>query len=241
MLHARLLCLTIAAATLPALSPTAQAAEPSVGASYGPEPDWERFRELAETAVRNRLIDPDSAKFDWPHGFVKRGYTPFWSKRIYGYTTCALVNSKNRMGGYTGSAMFTVVIDNDQVLYTEIGSPKGTDLMTSACLKAGLPPLPDVATTIASAPSKNNYGFTVTAVPDGAYIASVTPACEKAGLHSGMVITSFNGIGLKGLTAAVMSQIIGAATGPATLQFAGGTSVRIEPAATVTPRLEYAQ
>jgi len=42
--------------------------------TYGPPPDWAEFKQLAEAAVRARLVDPDSAKFEWPNGYHKGLY-----------------------------------------------------------------------------------------------------------------------------------------------------------------------
>ena len=63
--------------------------------------DWTRFRARAEAALRARLIDPDSAKIEWPYGFLYGTWKPPFSKRIEGYWTCGLINARNRMGAYT--------------------------------------------------------------------------------------------------------------------------------------------
>jgi hypothetical protein len=110
--------------------------------TYGPAPSWERFRELGEEAIRAQLIDPESARFTWDHGFREGGFKPFLTRRWYGYVTCGLVNSRNRFGGYVGRSRFVVVIDNDRVMYSEIGGAGGADLVSAACERAKLPPPP---------------------------------------------------------------------------------------------------
>ena len=98
------------------------------------EPDWGRFRTNAEAAVIARLLDPESARIEWPYGFLLGSWQPFLSKRIEGYWTCGLVNARNRMGGYTGSSYFVVVLDPEAaVRYVELGESKDFDFLTSQC------------------------------------------------------------------------------------------------------------
>lgn len=119
-------------------------------------PDWALFRRNAESTLRNRLIDPDSARIQWPQGFTMGTWKPFMSKSIEGYWTCGLINARNRMGGYTGSTAFVVVIDpSGYVKYSEIGKSKDYDFLTASCSKSVkmLPPPPPELTALASAPS----------------------------------------------------------------------------------------
>jgi hypothetical protein len=77
-------------------------------------PDRElRLRQAGEAAVKARLVDPYSAQFEWPYGFTFGTWKPFMARRVTGYWTCGRVNSRNRMGGYAGSATFVVVLDED--------------------------------------------------------------------------------------------------------------------------------
>jgi hypothetical protein len=70
----------------------------------------------AERAVRDQLIDPASAEF-----------SEVTSK---GNVTCGLVNSKNRMGGYTGRQVFFV---RDGQVYFERDSSEVDQSLWSAC------------------------------------------------------------------------------------------------------------
>lgn len=108
-------------------------------------PDWLLFRRNSESTIRGKLIDPDSARIQWTHGFLLGYWRPFLSRRIEGYWTCGLINARNRMGGYTGSTAFVVVLSPEgQVLYSEIGTASDTDVLTSACINSAkhLPPAP---------------------------------------------------------------------------------------------------
>lgn len=222
----------LVALALVAPTGAALAKDPPFGTNYGPAPDWAHYRELVETELRHRLIDPDSAKVRWPNFYIQRGFTPFLSKRVYGYATCGYLNSRNRMGGYAGEAPFIVVIDHDQVLYLQVAkSTLDAREMAQLCDKGGFPPAPSdvTASTAQVVPQANRFGFTLTAVPDGAYIATVasgSPA-ERAGLKPGLVISSLNGVALKGMAAATVEQMFGGTQGEVTLQTIGGGTVRL--------------
>ena len=98
--------LALAAIGLAAASPVnARKPEPVAEIDFGPAPTWERYKELAERAVKRQLVDPYSAMFEWIWGFKQGEYKPFIGRRIPGYFTCGLVNARNRMGGYTGSSV----------------------------------------------------------------------------------------------------------------------------------------
>jgi hypothetical protein len=106
-------------------------------------PDWALFRRNSEAALRARMIDPESARIDWPYGFMLGWWRPFLSKRIDGYWTCGRINARNRMGGYTGSTAFVVVLNpSGSVLYVEVGESKEFDMLTASCEAsvASLPP-----------------------------------------------------------------------------------------------------
>jgi hypothetical protein len=122
-------------------------------------PDWALFRRNAETTLRGRLIDPDSARIQWPRGFVMGTWKPFMSKGIEGYWTCGLINARNRMGGYTGSTAFVVVMDSSgYVKYSEIGEAKDYDFLTAACGKSAklLPPAPPELLAAEASTTGNN-------------------------------------------------------------------------------------
>lgn len=195
---------------------------------FGPEPDWSRFHAIAEEGIKARLVDPDSAKFTWPWAPQKGGFKPILEPWVYGYYTCGTVNSRNRMGGYNGSRTFIVAVKYDRVIYVDFGGDNGFGLVDDTCKKAlqqgVFAPAPSLSAGPSAAltgPTLTKYGFTVMAVPDGAYVMSTDSVTERAGLKAGMVISNFNGIELKGLGGAVISQLFGGATAAATLTVIG--------------------
>ena len=118
----------------------------TAGLSRPTGPSWGKFRQTAEAQIRGRLVDPDSAQFEWPHGFTYGTWKPFLSKRVEGYWTCGRVNARNRMGGYTGSTAFVVVMpDESSVTFVDIGDATSKyDLLQTQCEKSVhfLPPAP---------------------------------------------------------------------------------------------------
>jgi len=109
------------------------------------EPDWSAFRRTAEAALRQRLIDPDSARFEWPNGFTLGSWTPFMGSAIEGYWTCGLINARNRMGGYTGSTAFVAVLTPEgQLRHVDMGQARDFDMLTTQCTNSVrfLPPAP---------------------------------------------------------------------------------------------------
>ncbi|HCL5286308.1 TPA: hypothetical protein N2G35_000585 [Salmonella enterica] len=73
------------------------------------------YKKLIETAIRERLRDPDSAKF---YDFTppRKEVISENHKFVYGYSSCVLVNAKNAYGGYTGKKLYWAFIRNDKVL-----------------------------------------------------------------------------------------------------------------------------
>lgn len=117
------------------------------------EPDWALFRRNGEAALRRSLIDPESARIEWTHGFLLGSWGPPFASRIEGYWTCGLINARNRMGGYTGSTAFVVVISPEgQVRYSELGNAREFDILTAQCNNSVrlLPPRPPALTANAT-------------------------------------------------------------------------------------------
>ena len=165
--------------------------------AYGPAPSWDKYRAIAEAGIRDRMIDPVSARITWIGGYFKGDHKPALSPRYSGYVACGTVNAKNRMGGYTGGSSFIVVIDYDRVLLLDI-ERTGRGFAGAACeqyaLRQMLPPLSDAernppsevatgsgarALELAQLTSATS-GFTLRAMPDGAYVSEVVAGSPAA-------------------------------------------------------------
>lgn len=100
------------------------------------KPNFDAFRENASVVVRSLLIDPASARIDWPYDFIYGDWKPFLSSAITGYFTCGVVNAKNRMGGYTGSSYFVVVLGPDgKILHSQLATQEDIDFVRVGCEK----------------------------------------------------------------------------------------------------------
>ena len=98
------------------------------------QPNFDQFRVTGENAVINRLIDPSSAKVEWPFNFRFGTWKPILQSKIEGYWTCGFVNARNRMGGYTGKSYFVVVMGPEgSVKYIDIASADDVDIIASQC------------------------------------------------------------------------------------------------------------
>jgi len=96
---------------------------------------------LVEAAVKERLLDPDSARFRWMQ-------VPSNFNFHYNRTYCGIVNSRNRFGGYTGGAPFYVDVwmvlkkadatigdaDTNLVWYMREGN---TNMVLRTCAESG--------------------------------------------------------------------------------------------------------
>ena len=124
-----------------AISTSAHAAKTPPPPEPTTPPDWSAVRQQVEARLLSQLVDPDSAKIEWPYGFRWGFFKPILQKRIFGYVTCGTVNSKNRMGGYVGDSPFVVVYLDGSIRYFEIESAtEKYNILASQCASAALPP-----------------------------------------------------------------------------------------------------
>jgi len=101
------------------------------------EPNFAQFRAAAERAIKPQLFDPDSARIEFPYVFTHGSYKPWFKKAIEGYWTCGRYNARNRLGGYTGSAWFLVVVsESGEVRHAELGTNDDFDVLSAQCRNA---------------------------------------------------------------------------------------------------------
>jgi hypothetical protein len=90
--------------------------EELANADYGDYPS--NYEEIAKASVSERLIDPYSAQFTFrPPAKTWNGF----GGGKYGWAVCGTFNAKNRMGGYTGSDYFFVMIKNGIAIQSNVG------------------------------------------------------------------------------------------------------------------------
>lgn len=98
-------------------------------ADYGPPPPA-GYQELIKADLARHLIDPTAPIYEF--GEPAKGYTQesavFNSQQQFGWKVCGAVNSKNRFGGYAGSAPFFVLFRDGQIVYRAIGDARGQSM-----------------------------------------------------------------------------------------------------------------
>jgi len=221
---------------------------PPTETEVGPEPVFSDAVAMTEQAITARLIDPESARIEWPYGFVGGSLKAPFGKRRVGWFTCGLVNAKNRMGGYTGQSYFEVLIHNGAIEFLDIGEAgQEIDLVAMSCekmLKDGLlpsaPPLPTAPSGVQVVPAMaaagasqaaahGGLGITFMPSPMGAILVAVAPGsrAERAGLRPGETIEAVNGASIKGLDQNTIVALIRAQTADLKLGVVGVGSVTI--------------
>jgi len=224
------------------------ASPPPTEAEIGPQPTFTDAVAMTEQAIRTRLIDPESARIEWPYGFAGGSLKAMLGKRRAGWFTCGLVNAKNRMGGYTGQSYFEVLIHNGVIEFLDIGEAgQDIDLVALSCekmLKDGLlppaPPLPIASSGVQSMPAmaaagaanaaaQGGLGITFMPSPMGAILIAVAPGsrAERAGLKPGETIEAVNGASIKGLDQNTIVALIRAQTTALKLGVVGVGNVAI--------------
>lgn len=59
--------------------------------------------QMIEPRIKAAMVEPDSMKLRWPYS---------WARRKDRTVTCGVLNSRNRMGGYSGDT-FVILINPD--------------------------------------------------------------------------------------------------------------------------------
>jgi hypothetical protein len=217
----------LAAAALIAISSKAMAKDDY---AYGPLPEWDRYKQLGEAAVRAELPDPANWQIEWPNGYLKAG----WSHKgkVDGYLTCGVM----RATGPTTSKHYTltnfaIVIDQDQVKRVDISTRAGNSLVNVICralVNQGKIP-PASLMDRAADPVVASLGLTIRPMPEGAYVVTVAPdsAGQRAGITAGTVVTKVNGIVLAGMGVA-MNKLLSANTAVLAIETVAGDHLEIK-------------
>ena len=207
---------------------------------YGPPPDWARYRELGDAAVRAKLPDPANWAVEWPNGYAKLS----WHHKgtFHGYFTCAVLHATAPVKGVYPRVNFVALIDRDRVQEIDISHHESNSLVNVMCDslvdRGNLPPaslMGDGAATRAApvagaANEVPTLGLEVRPMPEGAYILSVKPGspASDAKLVPGTVIARANGIALGGLGDAV-TQVLSASDGDLVLETVTGQRLTLRP------------
>jgi hypothetical protein len=197
---------------------------------YGAQPTYPNAVSVSEQAIREKLVDPQSALFKWPYNFVTGSLKGLLTKRYTGYWTCGRLNSRNKMGGYSGESWVMVVVKDGVATMADVGEDQSSDPTNMACASAvkngGLPPAP----TPFSAPQKPmRIGIQFQASPIGVLLLAVAPGspADRAGLKVGQLITSVNGHKLAGMDAPTMIAAVQSSSNALTYSIMGTGDIRV--------------
>lgn len=117
------------------------APEKLAAADYGPPPP-SNYEEIIKARFSSTLIDPTSPLYEI--GQPRKGYTQrdsaFGTGESFGWVVCGTVNSKNRMGGYTGWAPFFTLFRGDHLAEFVTGEASRNsvvnDIISRSCARA---------------------------------------------------------------------------------------------------------
>jgi len=90
-------------------------------ADYGPPPP-KNYQALIKQDFATILIDPTSPLYTFSKpskGYFKE--SAMGTTQMFGWRVCGTVNSKNRMGGYSGAAPFIVLFRDGKIAQKYIG------------------------------------------------------------------------------------------------------------------------
>lgn len=103
-------------------------------ADFSDPPSRDAFFTAAEAAVRDRLVDPESARFEWPNPVTRTTWRVPFGPVVAGYATCGQVNARNRMGGYAGRTAVSVVFNHGTVVRVDMdSSTDNVGFVAAAC------------------------------------------------------------------------------------------------------------
>lgn len=218
----------------------APAATPAI-VGYGATPTFQDAVAISERAVRARLIDPDSAKFEWPYNFVGGTLKALFGRTRAGFWSCGLLNSRNRMGGFAGQSWVLVMLRDGAISSIDIGESEQVDAASVTCanaMKRGLLPLAPAAAQqvtqppaapVTTMPPPGPMGVVVQPSPIGVLIVSVSPGsiADKAGMKPGTVISAVNGVPTKDFPPAQMITLVQTVAPTVVFSIIGASDVTI--------------
>jgi membrane-associated protease RseP (regulator of RpoE activity) len=195
------------------------------------------------------MIDPDSARIEWPFNFVGGTLKPRIGRHQAGYYTCGFVNARNRMGGYTGKTWFLIMEHDGAVTSLEIGDPSGISVADATCpgmaKKGFFPAAPAIAPAstatpmaqiyaqaddgAAAAAARGGVGISFLPTPFGMLLMAVAPnsPAARAGLKQGETVEAVNGISMKGMSQAAVLEILSRLEPQSTFTVVGAGDVKV--------------
>lgn len=128
---------TLTALLLVAACATPVSQEHLASSDYG-QPPPDNYEEIIEARFSEILIDPTSPVYEI--GKPHKGYTPkSWATNTpehFGWVVCGTVNSKNRMGGYSGRRPFITLFRGAYIAKFTTGEARSNSVLNDGITKA---------------------------------------------------------------------------------------------------------
>ena len=201
--------------------------------AYGPAPDWTRYREVAERAVRERLEDPKIQKrypaipswsIEWPNGYIRYR----WDHKgdFPGYMTCGRLRAPADSEARDRVVNFIVVVDYGAVKKVDIAPRASNDIRNQICTDwVASGKFPPAALMVATLDMDiTALGLTVRSMPEGAYVVKADEAARRVGLLPGMVLVRANGIALADM-GPTLAELLGSDTARLDLETVTGEHI----------------
>ncbi|USU07850.1 hypothetical protein NF700_12250 [Sphingomonadaceae bacterium OTU29MARTA1] len=203
--------------------------------AYGPAPDWTRYREVAERAVRERLEDPKIQKrypaipgwsIEWPNGYIRYR----WDHKgdFPGYMTCGRLRAPANSEARDRVVNFIVVLDYGAVKKVDIAPRASNDIRNQICTdwvaSGKFPPATLMVATLDM--DITALGLTVRSMPEGAYVVKADEAARRVGLLPGMVLVRANGIELADM-GTTLAELLGSDTARLDLETVTGEHLMV--------------
>jgi PDZ domain len=205
----------LGSAAVMALMSTPLAAKEVAPINFGAQPTFADAVSLSEAYARERLVDPESARFEWPYNFIAGSLKSTFGKRRNGYWTCGWLNARNRMGGYSGRVFLFVMVKDGAVIDYDLDPGDGISTAGATCASAiknnQLPIAPILGVPANLTPNRGEpFGIQLAFIPTGAVIVTVASGslASRIGLKIGDQITSINGVPLAGVSPTEMTKRI---------------------------------
>ncbi|MEG8040377.1 hypothetical protein QP166_13845 [Sphingomonas sp. LR60] len=107
---------------------------------YGSPPDWTRYKELGDAAVRARLADPkvrhelhavSEWPVEWPNGYMQGGWRH--DGKSFEYLTCGRLRALTPVDERYFVINLAIVIDHDRAAGIDLSSRESNSLVNVIC------------------------------------------------------------------------------------------------------------
>lgn len=107
---------------------------------YGPAPSRSQAVAVGNSAIRKQILDPGSARIDWPRPFVRGTLKLPGLKPERGWYTCGFVNGLDKISGKAARNSFLIMFYRSKVVLLEVGTSDGSGINRASYVCTGNAP-----------------------------------------------------------------------------------------------------